>query len=141
MLKKIRQFMGSIILSLLCILISFGVMDALWLGYIAKASYQTEMQGMLRSEFITWPLIVFYLMYGAVTFVLTVVANRDKPWSYAAIDGALLGLASYGAYNLTCYSILENFSLKIMLLDWGWGTFLTGTAAIAGWIGFQILRK
>lgn len=141
MLAKIKQFMGSIALSLLCIFITFGIMDAIWLGWLATDIYQTEMQGMLRSEYITWPWLVFYLMYGSVTFVLTVVANRDKPWTYAAIDGALLGLASYGAYNLTCYSILEGFTLKIMLMDWTWGTFLTSASAVAGWLGFQVLRK
>jgi uncharacterized membrane protein len=69
------------------------------------------------------------------------VANRDKPLHYAGIDGALLGLASYGAYNLTNYSILEGFTLFIMLIDWAWGVFLTGVSAMAGWLGFQALRK
>ena len=133
--------MSSIVLSLLCIFITFGVMDAIWLGWIATEIYQTEMHGMLRSDYITWPWVVFYVMYGSVTFVLTVVANRDKLWTYAAIDGALLGLASYGAYNLTCYSILEGFTFKIMLMDWTWGTFLTSTSAVAGWLGFQAIRK
>lgn len=141
MIAKIKQYMGSIALSLLCIFITFGIMDAVWLGWIATETYQTEMQGMLRSEYITWPWVVFYIMYSSVTFVLTVVANRDKPWTYAAIDGALLGIASYGAYNLTCYSILDGFTLKIMLMDWTWGTFLTSSSAVAGWLGFQVLRK
>jgi uncharacterized membrane protein len=141
MIAKIKQYMGSIALSLLCIFMTFGIMDAIWLGWIATEIYQTEMQGMLRSEYITWPWLVFYIMYGSVTFVLTVVANRDKPWTYAAIDVALLGIASYGAYNLTCYSILDGFTLKIMLMDWSWGTFLTSSSAVAGWLGFQVLRK
>jgi uncharacterized membrane protein len=141
MIAKIKQYMGSIALSLLCIFMTFGIMDAIWLGWIATEIYQTEMQGMLRSEYITWPWLVFYIMYCSVTFVLTVVANRDKPWTYAAIDGALLGIASYGAYNLTCYSILDGFTLKIMLMDWSWGTFLTSSSAVAGWLGFQVLRK
>lgn len=141
MLTKIKRFLGNIALSLLCIFITFGIMEVIWLGWVATEIYQTEMLGMLRSDYITWPWVVFYLMYGSVTFVLTVVANRDKPWTYAAIDGALLGLASYGAYNLTCYSILEGFTLKIMLMDWAWGTFLTSISATTGWVGFQSLRK
>jgi len=141
MFAKIKQFMGSIALSLLCIFIAFGIMDAIWLGWIAKASYQAEMNSIMRSQYITWPWLVFYLMYGSVTFVLAVVANRDKPWTYAAIDGALLGLAAYGAYNLTAYSVIEGFTLKIMLMDWVWGTVLTAMSATAGWFGFQALRK
>ncbi|MFT4654128.1 MAG: putative membrane protein [Kangiellaceae bacterium] len=141
MLTKIKLFLSNIALSLLSIFIAFALLDAFWLGYFATNWYQVEMQGLLRSEYITWPWLVFYLMYGSVTFVLAIVPNREKPWTYAAIDGALLGLASYGAYNLTCYSIIEGFSLKIMLIDWAWGTFLTSCSATAGWFGFQALRK
>jgi uncharacterized membrane protein len=139
MLANIKKYAGNITVSLLFVFVSFAILDAIWLGWVSVDTYQTEMKGMLRDAFITWPWLVFYLMYGFVTFVLAVVANRDKPWFYATIDGALLGLASYGAYNLTNYSILEGFTLKIMLIDWLWGTCLTATAATSGWLGFQLI--
>lgn len=141
MLDKIKQFLISILLSLLCIYIAFGILDAIWLGLIAKDLYQQEMQNILRTDFITWPWVFFYLMYGFVTFVLTIVPNREHSWSYATIDGALLGLASYGAYNLTTYSIIEGYTFKIMLIDWSWGIFLTSCCATVGWFGFQFLNK
>lgn len=140
MLSKIMLYAKSIFASLLAIFVCFAVLDFLWLGVIADSWYQTEMAPLLRSEFITWPWLVFYLMYGFVVFVLAVVANRDKSLLYAGIDGALLGLASYGAYNLTAYSIIDGFTLFIMAIDWGWGTFLTSASAMAGWLGFQLLR-
>jgi|TARA_R110000751_G_scaffold18666_5_gene56603 uncharacterized membrane protein len=141
MLQKIITFSSSILLSILAILLCFGVLDALWLGWIARDWYTTEMATLLRENYITWPWVVFYLMYGFVVFVLAVVANRDKPLYYAGIDGALLGLASYGAYNLTNYSIVEGFTLFITVVDWAWGTFLTSASAMAGWVGFQKARK
>lgn len=138
MLDKIKQFSTCIVLSVLSIFIAFGVLDFIWLGVLSPDLYQKEMQGLLREHFITWPWLIFYLMYGLVTFVLTIVPNREKPWFYASIDGALLGLASYGAYNLTNYSILEGFTLTIMITDWLWGICLTSASATAGWFGFQI---
>ena len=141
MRKNIQTFLPNILSSLVCIFIAFAILDFIWLGLIAAQWYQTEMASMLRKGFITWPWLVFYLMYGFVCFVLAVVPNREKPWYYACIDGALLGLASYGAYNLTNYSILEGFTLKIMLIDWSWGIFLSACSASAGWIGFQWRRK
>lgn len=141
MLEKIKQFFLNIVLSLFCIFITFAILEVFWLGWFAQSLYQTEMQGLLRSEFITWPWVVFYLVYGGVIFVLAVVANRDQRLLYAGIDGALLGLAAYGAYNLTNYSILEGYTLKIMLIDWCWGVFLTSTSATAGWLGFQLKRS
>ncbi|MDT0596501.1 DUF2177 family protein [Glaciecola petra] len=141
MLAKIKQFFINILMSLIFIFVAFAILEVFWLGWFAIDWYQADMKGMLRSQFITWPWVVFYAVYGAVTFVLAIVPNREQPWYYATIDGALLGLASYGAYNLTNYSILEGFTLNIMLIDWAWGTFLTATTATAGWIGFQLLRK
>jgi uncharacterized membrane protein len=141
MRDKIVTFLTNIIISLLFIFLAFGLLDAFWLGWLAADWYKTEMAGLLRAQFITWPWLVFYLMYGFVTFVLAIVPNREKPWYYASIDGALLGLASYGAYNLTNYSIIEGFTLTIMLIDWSWGIFLTSASASAGWFGFQCLRK
>lgn len=141
MLTKIKQLFSNILLSLLFIFITFAVLEVSWFGWLSADVYQTQMQGMLRTTFITWPWLVFYLMYGSVCFVLAIVPNREKPWYYASIDGALLGLASYGAYNLTNYSILEGFTLTIMLTDWVWGVFLTSVSASAGWFGFQALNK
>ncbi|MDC8829825.1 DUF2177 family protein [Alteromonas gilva] len=141
MWQNLFRFSQSIMVSVFAIFICFGILDALWLGWIAQGWYQTEMNSLLRSQFITWPWLVFYVTYGGVVFVLAVVANRDKPFYYAAIDGGLLGLASYGAYNLTNYSIIEGFSLFIMMIDWVWGIFLTSASAVSGWLGFQLMRK
>ena len=141
MINKIKRHFGQICSSYLFILLCFAFLDAIWLGWLAVDSYQSEMKGMLRDEFITWPWLVFYLMYGFVTMVLAVIANKQKPWFYASLDGALLGLAAYGAYNLTNYSILEGFSLTIMLTDWIWGTFLTACSATAGWFGFCLFNQ
>lgn len=141
MLNNIKTFFLNIIVSLSAIWATFAILEIFWLGWFSQSFYQSQMQGLLRDEFIIWPWAAFYLSYGCVIFVLTVVANRDKPWFYASIDGALLGLAAYGTYNLTNYSILEGFTFKLMIVDWCWGTFLTSVSSLSGWIGFQVMRK
>lgn len=140
MRDNIARFLSSIVVSMIAILLCFGLLDLIWFSAISGDWYQQEMQKLMRTDFIVWPWLVFYFLYGGVTFVLAVVANRDKPFYYAGIDGALLGLASYGAYNLTNYSIIEGFSLFIMMIDWAWGIFLTSVSAMAGWVGFQKMR-
>ncbi|WP_412971933.1 DUF2177 family protein [Glaciecola sp. MF2-115] len=141
MRDNIIRFLGSICASVFAILLTVGLLDLIWFTLISGDWYKTEMNGLLRENFILWPWLIFYLLYGCITFILAVVPNRDKPLYYAGIDGALLGLASYGAYNLTNYSILEGFSLLIMMIDWIWGVFLTSTSALSGWFAFQLMRK
>ncbi|WP_100656976.1 DUF2177 family protein [Alteromonas flava] len=132
---------AKIVVSMGAILLSFAVLDVFWLGWYAQEWYQIEMAGLMRAEVITWPWGVFYTLYGVAVFILAVLPNRSKSISYAALNGAVLGAASYGAYNLTNYSILANFSLFIALLDWGWGIFLTMSSAIAGWWGLHLLTS
>lgn len=139
MRANIVYFAKNIVASLIVIYLAFAILDFLWLGVIADNWYQTEMKSLLRNEVVTWPWLIFYFMYGGVVFVLAVVANRDKPLLYAGIDGALLGLASYGAYNLTAYSIIDGFSVFIMAIDWIWGVFITASSAMAGWLGFRLV--
>ncbi|WP_218311659.1 DUF2177 family protein [Alteromonas antoniana] len=140
MLANIIRFASNIVVAMLAILLSFAVLDGIWLGVIAGDWYRAEMQSLLREQVITWPWAVFYLLYGGVIFVLAVVANRDKPLYYAGIDGALLGLAAYGTYNLTNYSLIDGFSLTLALVDWCWGIVVTGLCAMAGWAGFRLKR-
>ena len=48
---------------------------------------------------------------------------------YAFVYGALFGLFTYGTYDLTNRATLRGFSTKLALVDWLWGTLLTGTVA------------
>lgn len=141
MLTKILHHLKPIIFSLITIWLCFGALDALWLGVVAQDWYMQEMAGLLRDEFIRWPWVAFYLLYSFVLLVLVVIANRDKPIWYAAIDGAFLGAASYGAYNLTNYSLIDGFSLFIAIVDWTWGVTITCLSAMAGWAGFRIASR
>ena len=108
MLSNIIRFAKNIVVSLIAIFVCFGVLDFLWLGVIADGWYQSEMAPLLRSQFITWPWVVFYLMYGCVVFVLAVVANEISRY-FMQDRWRASRLASY-AYNLTAYSIIEGFT-------------------------------
>lgn len=133
MLNKFISFFKHILFSYLSILITFGILDYIWLGHIAGDFYTEAMQGFIKESVVVWPWFVFYLMYGFIIFVLAIVPNRDKPWYYSFIDGGLLGTAAYGTYNLPAYSLIDGFSLGLLLVDWPWGIFLTATSASVGW--------
>ncbi|MEM0911522.1 MAG: DUF2177 family protein [Pseudomonadota bacterium] len=129
------------LISLLCIYGSFAVMDVAWLGFIASGWYQQEMANLLRKEVITWPWVVFYLLYGLSLFTLIVAPNIGKKWMFTAGKSALFGLTCYGTYNLTNYSVIESFTLKIMLLDWVWGVIITTFSGLAGCFGISLFRS
>lgn len=111
---------------LLCLLF----LDGIWLGLVAKDSYQVAMGHIMREKVIVWPWMVFYLLYPLAIFLLAITANGTAKQS--AWKGSILGATAYGTYNLTNYALVIDWPLIITFKDWGWGIFLTASSA---WLG------
>jgi uncharacterized membrane protein len=120
----------------LIVLISILIIDGIWIGLIAKNFYKTEMKNIARFKDggfnVRWvPVAILYILMtlGIIYFV--------NPHSGVEISnlfrGAFLGLIMYGVYDLTNYSLLKDFSLKLAAVDIVWGAFLVGVVSfIAG---------
>lgn len=132
-------FIGAAI-TYFAILFSYLILDGIWLGVVSKDAYIAAMQGMLRKEYPITPWIAFYLMYSGATAYLVVFPNVQASWKKVATAGAVLGVASYGAYNLTNYAILEGWPLSITLKDWLWGTVVSSLISVAGWFSLNKYR-
>src|SRR5436190_1175384 len=81
-------------------LVAILVLDGLWLGLIAKDLYKREMGSLMAEQVRVLPVIVFYALYPAALVYLTLMAPPSG-WPEAALRGAILDLAAYGAYDLT----------------------------------------
>jgi len=124
----------------LAILLSYLVLDGIWLGVVSKEAYLEAMQGMLRDEYPIAPWALFYLMYSGAIAYLVVFPNAQANLKKVATAGAVLGVASYGAYNLTNYAILEGWPLSITLKDWLWGTCVSSLISVTGWLALNKYR-
>lgn len=116
----------------IAILVTYLIMDGIWLGLIAKDSYTQAMSGLLRESPPVWPWVAFYTLYTAAILYLVVVPNISSGWKTTLIAGAVLGMASYGAYNLTNYALINGWPLSITFKDWMWGIVVTSVASLAG---------
>jgi uncharacterized membrane protein len=81
-------------------LITFFAMDLLWLGVVARGFYQTHMPAVDRQSF-----------------------------AHAVLLGALFGLVTYAAYDLTNLATLDGFPVKVALVDLVWGAVLCATVS------------
>ena len=45
----------------------------------------------------------------------------------------MLGLAAYGAYDLTALSVVRGWPLKLSLIDLAWGGMITAASAAAAY--------
>jgi len=103
----------------------FLLLDLVWLGVIARSFYQTRLGALMRPKPNWTAAIVFYLLFvaGIVVLVLWPAIEGQSPVR-ASLLGAMLGLVTYAAYDLTNLAILEGFPAFVALVDILWGTVL-----------------
>lgn len=113
------------------------VLDYLWLGILASGFYKRELGSLLRLSGgaltpVTWAALVVYLAIplGVVLFALPRVSTDNLVGS-SLFWGALYGLLLYAVYDMTNYSLVRDWPLKLSLVDICWGGVLCGLSTLA----------
>jgi uncharacterized membrane protein len=124
--------MLQIILSLGAGIVSFIVLDYIWLANIAKTFYLEKLQshvsienGSLVPYLPAVPLVYLVGVIGIWIFVVSRVATVSEAFLY----GALLGFIMYAFYDFTNLATLKDYPWSLTLVDIIWGTILVGTVS------------
>lgn len=112
-----------------------GLLDFLWLGFIAKKLYYGEMGSILLEKPNLVAAMIFYVIYviGVIVFVVNPALEKGS-LAYAAGYGALFGLVAYATYDLTNLAVVKGFTTKIVVIDLLWGVLLTTLVASAAFL-------
>ena len=102
------------------------VVDFAWLNYIAKNFYRGEFGSLLKSNFNLISGILTYLLIVSGILIFVLNSSYVDSLSSAFIVGTIFGLVVYGVYDLTSFSILKGFSIRLAVVDIIWGSFLCG---------------
>ncbi len=119
----------------LVVLVSFFVIDMIWLGVVAKKFYKIQLGSMMAKR-INWAAaIVFYLLYimGLIFFVIYPALEQGS-WFYALWTGAFFGLICYATYDLSNLATLKGWPKAVTAVDLVWGSVLSGVLAVIGFI-------
>ena len=111
-------------------IVTFFIIDLTWLGIVARSFYQEQMGHLIRAS-VNWSAaLVFYAVFVVGIVVLAVwPAVEKQSLGHAVVLGALLGLVTYAAYDLTNLATLDGFPFKVVLVDMIWGTLLCATVS------------
>jgi len=114
-------------------LVSFGLLDSVWLGLIMSTFYKTQLSLLARMSGnklapLWGPAMVVYVLL-AVGIVAFVIPRNGADASMAR--GALFGLVVYGVYDLTNLSTLRGWPIVLTAVDIAWGA---AASAITTWI-------
>lgn len=122
-------------------LISFLAIDALWLGVISKNFYKEQIGHIMKENFNIYAAFVFYALFVAAVIYFVVNPALIKNDVYKALIGGLLfGFITYATYDLTNYATLENWPLKVTIVDMLWGAFITGTVSVITFVVSKYIR-
>ena len=115
-----------------------GILDYIWLGFIAKKLYYAEMGKLLLDKPNMGAALAFYLIYvvGVLVFVVNPALAKES-WQYALGIGALFGLVAYATYDLTNLATMKDFPLKLVIIDLAWGMLITAAVSVGS---FFIIR-
>ena len=120
----------SLVTRYLLILALFAGLDAAWLMGVGASFNRAQFGHLMRPDTVWSAAVLFYFIYGAAVLALCVqpvlagARPRDAAWR-----GALLGLASYGAFDLTSLALFKDFPVRGALVDMAWGTTMTGVVS------------
>ena len=108
-------------------LVSFMLLDALWLGLLMNGFYKQQLAPLARMSggnlTPVWPAAAVVYLFLALGVTVLVLARARSPLEALAL-GALLGLVIYGVYDFTNYATLRDWPLALVLVDVAWGAVL-----------------
>jgi uncharacterized membrane protein len=115
------------------------VLDGVWIMIIAKSFYAEKMGFLFSKSINMTPVLFFYPIYSLAILLLAILpAVKSNSWQEALWRGAILGIAAYGAYDLTNHATIKGWPLSMTLLDMFWGTLVT---ALVSLIAYSIITK
>lgn len=112
----------------------FVLIDALWLGVLAKDMYQDKLAHLLGP--VNWSAaVIFYLLFivGIIIFAVA-PALEAQSLQKALVFGALFGFFTYATYDLTNLATLKDWPVVVVVADIIWGMVLSGSVATVSFL-------
>lgn len=121
----------------------FLVIDMVWLLWLGRSIYVSEIGDLLRQPPNLGAAGAFYVLYVTGLMVMVIwPAVQAGSIGQAILHGAVLGLVAYGTYDLTNLAVMKGFTTKIALIDLAWGTVLTATVSgVVTAIGLKLIAR
>jgi uncharacterized membrane protein len=116
-------------------LVAMSVLDALWLGWLARNFYKQELGALMTDSVRIVPAVLYYLLYPAAIVYLA-LTPAPPSLAEAVLRSAVLGLTAFGVYDLTNLATLRGYSLSMTVVDIAWGGFAT---AVGGGVTYGLV--
>lgn len=107
-------------------LISYAVLDAIWLGVIIRPFMSAQLNTITRSfsdfnvsHILSTIAVYILLALGTTLFIL--IPHKAESLIRVALWGAVFGGIVFGVYDFTNYAVLSAWPWKVLVVDIAWG--------------------
>ena len=123
--------MTKILFAYFVTLVVFVAIDMVWLMWLARPIYLSEIGNLIRKQPNLVAALVFYLVFaGGLVFFAVMPGLKSGSLMQGLALGAVLGFVAYGTYDLTNLSTMNGFGFKIAMIDLVWGTCLSAITSV-----------
>jgi len=122
-------------------LLAFLVIDAIWLGFIARGFYGEHLDYLLKSDPNWAAAFLFYVLFIAGVLVFVVVPNaQHDSVKRVLIYGAFFGLVTFATYDLTNLALIRDWPVVVTVVDLAWGTVIGASLSCVSFFAARRLR-
>ena len=116
-------------------LITFLILDAIWLGFVARNFYAKYLETYLTENVIWLSAIIFYLIFNVGLLLFVILPSIEKnSYSILILYSLLYGLVTYATYDLTNYATIKDWPLAVTIVDIIWGMFVAFASSSAAFL-------
>jgi len=121
--------------------IVFGIGEAIMLPNVMKPMFKEVLGDQVLDKIRLGPAAMFYVIHiaGLIWFA-SAPALRDGQPGMALLNGALLGLIAFSCYEMTSWTIMRDWSPRLVVADIAWGTFISGVSSWAAVLAARALQ-
>ena len=133
LVKAVGVAMNKYLAGYAAVAVVMVALDMLWLGVVAKSTYQEAIGHLMADKPRVMAALAFYVVYALGLMVFVLAPYADEPvWGRTLLMAALFGFCAYATYDLSNLATLKNWPVKLTLIDLCWGSALSAVVAGAG---------
>ncbi len=116
-------------------LFTFLILDAIWLGFVARNFYAKYLEMYLTENVIWLSAIIFYFIFNVGLLIFVILPSIEKnSYSILILYSLLYGLVTYATYDLTNYATIKDWPLIVTIVDIIWGMFVAFASSSAAFL-------
>tara|TARA_B100000767_G_C19759401_1_gene534467 strand:- start:631 stop:1029 length:399 start_codon:yes stop_codon:yes gene_type:complete len=110
--------------------ITFLLLDALWIGLIARSFYSKQLSLYLTDNVIWLSALIFYVIFNIGLLIFVILPSIEKnSYSTLFIYSLLYGLVTFATYDLTNLATIKDWPLIVSIVDMLYGMFVALAAS------------